>query len=185
MDAIRLVHVEDLTHMTDALRDQFALHAPEIQIVGVARKGRDAVKLILDQRPDVCLVDLMLPDTGALLPDEIHGIGVIREVLKAWHDAKLLVHTSESHHLTPYVLQNVLAEGAYGVLFKKSSMVELIEAIRSVANGRIYLDPAVAAQLYSNQWQNMECPVADYAAPEKMWRVSSLRLLERGHSSCP
>ncbi len=112
-------------------------------VVGEAGNGREVPDLVDRLRPDVLLLDLMLP--------ELHGLEVIRQVHQRRPATRILVlsmHATES-----YVLE-ALRGGASGYLLKSASAAEVIAAVRMVAAGKRYLSPPLsdrAIEAYAQQ----------------------------------
>lgn len=108
---------------------------PDLTVVGHATTGLAALALIVDTRPDVAVIDISMPDFG--------GIELARRVLLDCPAVRLLALTI--HEDQPY-LQQMLAAGARGYLLKRSAAEELVRAVRAVAAGGLFLDPAIAAK---------------------------------------
>jgi DNA-binding NarL/FixJ family response regulator len=109
--------------------------ADDLKLVGEAATGLSALELIRDNRPDIAVVDISMPELG--------GIDLAKRVAEDCPDVKLLVLTV--HEDRAYV-QPLLQAGVRGYLLKRSAPEELVRAIRAVAEGGIYLDPAIAEQ---------------------------------------
>ena len=107
--------------------------APEIELVGEATSGAAALRVITQAAPDVGIIDISMPD--------LNGIDLARRVAEVRPDVKLLALTV--HEDRAYV-QQLLQAGARGYLLKRSAADDLVRAIRAVAAGGVYLDPAVA-----------------------------------------
>jgi len=107
--------------------------ADEMTLVGEATTGPEALALIRDRRPDIAVIDISLP--------ELNGLDLARRAAEECPDVKLLALTV--HEDRAYV-QPLLQAGVRGYLLKRSAAEELIRAIRAVADGGIYLDPAIA-----------------------------------------
>jgi DNA-binding NarL/FixJ family response regulator len=108
----------------------------DIELVGDAADGREALRLILDRRPDVVLLDLRLP--------ELSGIEVMKEARAQTPEVRFLVLTTYD---TDAYIGPALAAGAQGYLLKDALPDELAQAIRSLMSGRAALEPGVAARL--------------------------------------
>ncbi|HEV7253056.1 MAG TPA: response regulator transcription factor [Mesorhizobium sp.] len=106
---------------------------PLITLVGEAATGSDALGVFCRIQPDVAVIDISLP--------ELNGIELARRMAEKCPDVKLLALTV--HEDRAYV-QPLLQAGARGYLLKRSAAEDLVRAIRAVAEGGIYLDPAVA-----------------------------------------
>jgi DNA-binding NarL/FixJ family response regulator len=107
--------------------------AAEIVLVGEASTGPAALEMIKRQQPDIAVIDISLPELG--------GLELAQRVATECPAVKLLALTV--HEDRAYV-QPLLQVGARGYLLKRSAADELIRAIRAIAAGGIYLDPAIA-----------------------------------------
>ena len=110
----------------------------DIQVVGEASNGLDAVQLAERLKPDVILMDLVMPG--------INGIDAIRKITAQNPGARILVLTSFS---TDDKVFPALKAGALGYLLKDSQPQELLDAIRQVYKGESWLHPAVARKVLS------------------------------------
>ena len=108
---------------------------PDIRIVGEATTGAGALQIIRDKRPDVAVIDISLPD--------LNGIELAKKLQSACPDVKVLALTV---HEDASYLQLLLQFGVRGYVLKRSAADELLDAIRTVAEGGIYLDPVLAAK---------------------------------------
>ena len=109
---------------------------PDIEVVGEAVNGREAVERVRELAPDVVLMDIRMP--------EMNGIEATREIVAAGGSAKVLVLTT--FDLDEYVYQ-ALRAGASGFLLKDASARQLAEGIRVVASGEALLAPSVTKRL--------------------------------------
>jgi DNA-binding NarL/FixJ family response regulator len=107
--------------------------APDIALVGIATDGETAITAIDAYEPDIAVLDISLPD--------INGLELARRVSVSHPQIKVLTLTV--HEDSTYV-QPLLKMGVRGYLLKRSAPEELLRAIRAIAEGGIYLDPAVA-----------------------------------------
>lgn len=137
---------------------------PDLQVVGEAADGQQAVEQFRTLRPDVLLVDLKMPRQG--------GVEAIGEIKEAYPDAHILV-------LTAYgggqVVLKAVRAGATGYLLKASRPELLLRAVRDVHEGRAILDPAIAPVLM----EEIKRPVA---ADEPLTgrELEVVRLVSRG-----
>jgi len=109
---------------------------PDIEVVGEARNGREAVDKALQLRPDVVLMDMAMP--------ELNGLEATKQIKGARSEAHVLVLTV--HESDEYFFQ-ALQAGASGYVLKGATSAELVAAVRAVYSGGIYLHPAVAEKL--------------------------------------
>ena len=93
-------------------------------MVGEAENGREGVDLALELRPDVVVMDLVMP--------ELDGVQATLELLKEWPEAKILVLTS---YLDNEKIYPVIEAGAKGYMLKTSSAAEILNSIRKVYRG--------------------------------------------------
>ncbi len=109
---------------------------PEIELVGEAANGRDAVRLFNELKPAVTLMDLRLPDMS--------GIDVAREIRRSHPDAKILALTSYDGDQDIY---RALEAGVRGYLLKEVVHSEVIRGIRMVHAGKRFMPQEVTAHL--------------------------------------
>lgn len=105
-------------------------------IVGDARTGAEAVKLVAKLRPDVILMDIAMP--------VLNGLEATRQILAADPDARVIVLSA---HSDDEYVQRMREAGAAGFLEKQTSAEVLTKAIREVAAGRPYYSPSIAKRL--------------------------------------
>ncbi|MGV9344393.1 response regulator [Streptomyces spiralis] len=120
---------------------------PDIEVVGEAVNGRQAVDRVRELAPDVVLMDIRMP--------ELNGIEATREIVAADGAAKVLVLTT--FDLDEYVYQ-ALRAGASGFLLKDASARQLAEGVRVVASGEALLAPSVTKRLITAFSKLSEAP---------------------------
>ncbi|MFF7309640.1 response regulator [Streptomyces sp. NPDC008137] len=120
---------------------------PEIEVVGEAVNGREAVAKVRELAPDVVLMDIRMP--------ELNGIEATREIVAADGAAKVLVLTT--FDLDEYVYQ-ALRAGASGFLLKDASARQLADGVRIVAAGEALLAPSVTRRLITEFSKLSETP---------------------------
>jgi DNA-binding NarL/FixJ family response regulator len=171
---IRVVIVDDHAILRGGLR-ALLRSAPDIQVVGEAASGREAIDVAHRCAPDVVLMDLdMLDGDGTSATIELAQLETPPQVLI------LTMHTEEER-LVP-----MLKAGARGYLSKDCTEVDLVEAIRVVASGEFYVRPTVARILAANAMPHPRKSSLDEART-KLDRLSAregsvLRRVAEGYS---
>ncbi|WP_158803381.1 response regulator transcription factor [Acidisoma sp. L85] len=138
MTKVRVVLVDDHPVVLAGIKS-LLMTAPEVTVVGEGATGHAALRLILDTSPDVAVIDISLPD--------ISGIELAGRLAEACPDVSLL---ALSVHEDRAYVQQLLQAGARGYLLKRSAAEELVRAIRAIAAGGMYLDPAVVSKAMSD-----------------------------------
>jgi two-component system, NarL family, response regulator NreC len=105
----------------------------DMEVVGEAPDGEQAVRAARDMKPSVALLDLTMPGSG--------GLQALEEIARCCPDTRVLVLTM---HDDPAYLRSVLAAGACGYVLKRAVDTELLSAIRAVHRGGIFVDPSLA-----------------------------------------
>ncbi|MEU5691726.1 response regulator transcription factor [Actinosynnema sp. NPDC020468] len=156
---IRVVIVDDHPVVRDGLRGMLAA-AGDLEVVGEAADGAEAVAVVAATRPDVVLMDLRMPGV-----DGVTAIGRLRD-----DPAKVLVLTT--YDTDSDVLPAIKA-GATGYLLKDTPREELFRAVRSAARGEAVLSPSVATRLVGQ----VRTPAAE---PLSDREIEVLGLIARG-----
>lgn len=138
MANLRILLADDHTILRAGL--QMLVEAqPDMEVVGQASNGHEAVRLAQIQQPDVLVMDISMPELG--------GIEATEQIQQHCPRVRVLVltrHSDQGH------LRRLLQAGARGYLVKKTAPAELIAAIRSVAAGGLYLDPTLTDPLVAS-----------------------------------
>jgi NarL family two-component system response regulator LiaR len=165
---IRILITDDQAIVRKGIR-ALLLTEPDIEIVGEAENGLQAINQVETLRPDVILMDLMMP--------EMDGIEAIRRITTKQARARILVLTSFA---TDDKVFPAVKAGALGYLLKDSSPEELIQAIRQVHAGESSLHPAIARKLLQELSRPPEPQRPPTSEPLTEREVEVLRLLARG-----
>jgi two-component system response regulator NreC len=104
----------------------------DFKLVGEAADGLEAVKLVETKKPNVLLLDLMIP--------RLHGLEVVRQLKREQSPTKVVILSM--HADEPYVME-ALRNGACGYVLKDCTAADLVQAVRTVAAGRRYLSPVL------------------------------------------
>lgn len=168
--AIRVVIVDDHAVVREGLRTYLDL-SDEIEVVGEARNGREAIDRARQLKPDVMLMDLLMP--------EMDGIAATRGVKEVSPETNVIVLTSftDDEHIMP-----ALRAGATGYLLKDVSANDLVRAIEGANKGQAQLHPDVARKLMEQVSQpaaRQEPPGAALTPRE----LEVLRLIASGMSN--
>jgi DNA-binding NarL/FixJ family response regulator len=134
MKPIRILLAEDQTLMRQGLKTILDLDTG-FRVVGEAGDGATAVKLALELRPDIILMDVQLPVQN--------GVEATAAICRTWPQAKIIILTTFDRD--DYVFAGVRA-GAVGYLLKDVPAPKLIETIRAVQAGEVFIQPEVASR---------------------------------------
>jgi len=135
MKAISVILADDHTVVRQGLRSLLATEA-DINVIGEAENGREAVQLAARLCPDVIVMDIAMPQLG--------GLEATRQVLRDNPAAKVLVLSSYGDE--QYV-QQLTDAGACGYLIKQTAANDLIKAIREAHKGNAFFSPAISRRL--------------------------------------
>jgi DNA-binding NarL/FixJ family response regulator len=133
---ITVLLAEDHTIVREGFRKMLELEK-DLQVVGEAQDGRQAVALAKKLRPAVVLMDIAMP--------LLNGLEATRQVLKALPATKVLILSA--HNDDAYV-KNATESGAVGFLLKQTSSHVVCEAIREVQKGKMFFSPSVARRFH-------------------------------------
>ena len=128
-DKITVVLVDDHALVRKGFRRMLE-DDPAIKVVGEASDGNDAVKLAIELKPRVTVMDCALPG--------ISGIEASRQIRAKWADAAILML---SMHSEDTLIRQALEAGARGYILKNAMDLDLIKAVKGVAEGKTVLDP--------------------------------------------
>ena len=135
MEKIRVLIVEDHTVVREGLAAMLSFSA-DIEVVGQAKDGIEAVEVVEQTHPDVILLDLVMPRQ-----DGLTTIPILKERLPSVH---ILVLTSFAENEMVY---KAIKAGAEGYMLKDATHVQLLQAISDVAHGQATLYPSIAMQV--------------------------------------
>lgn len=121
---------------------------PDIKIVAEAESGEQSVRMYMEHKPDVVVMDITMPGIG--------GLEAIERIMAKDNQARILVLSAHEDSVHP---KRVLNAGAMGYLTKRSAAEELIKAIRTVAVRKRYLEANIAQQMAIQQLSGEQNPV--------------------------
>jgi DNA-binding NarL/FixJ family response regulator len=143
---IRVVIADDHTIVREGLK-QLLGAAADLEVVGEARDGHEALKIARDTEFDVLLLDLSMPGKG--------GMELIRQVRDEKPKVRIVVLSMHAEH--QYAVR-AIKTGASGYLTKDSATTQLVAAIRKVAGGGAFISAEVAEQLALSAMPHAEGP---------------------------
>ncbi len=132
MNRISVLIVEDHTMVREGLQTLLKLE-PDLEVVGEARDGREAVAMARKLRPDVILMDIAMPG--------LNGLEATRQLLKELPASRIIILTA---HCDDAYVNSAVASGAAGFLLKQDSTHDVCRAIREVHRGGIHYSPSIA-----------------------------------------
>lgn len=138
MDSIRLVIADDHRLFRDGVKKLLELES-DIDVIGEAGDGEEALKVVREKEPDVLLFDIYMP--------KIDGIQLVRELNSYTHAIK---YVAVSAYDDEDSLSALSSAGVLGFVLKASGRVELLSAIRSANRNQPYVDPRVAGKLLTS-----------------------------------
>jgi NarL family two-component system response regulator LiaR len=168
MDPIRVVIADDHAVVRQGLRSFLGLQ-DDIEVVGEAADGAEALRVVDALRLDVVLIDLVMPG--------IDGLGAIERIREQAPETRVVVLTSFADESKLFA---ALRAGAAGYLLKDVQPAELAQAIRTVAAGEALLDPAVTARVLRRMSEGERRP--KHAALTRR-ELEVLHLIARGLSN--
>ncbi|MCA1624785.1 MAG: response regulator transcription factor [Acidobacteria bacterium] len=173
MSEIRVLIAEDHESVREGLR-LIVDAQDDMQVCGEAGNGREAVRLAQELAPDVLLMDISMP--------ELNGLTAAAKLKRVAPEIKILTLT---RHTDDAYLQELLQAGVSGYVLKQSAASEMLRAIRTVAGGGNYLDPAMTGKVFGNYvGKSTKKPRGETRGAQLSERESvSLRYIALGYSN--
>ncbi len=169
MNKIKILVVDDHTVLRDGIKALLSLH-DDIEIVGEASEGKEAIDKVRELNPDVVIMDIAMPG--------MDGLEATRRIRKRNPDVKVLVLSQYDNR--EYIISCIKA-GTSGYIPKRALGSELVSAIRSVNRGDSFLYPSAASALIDDYLNRPagEDPYENLTARER----EVLKLIADGHTS--
>lgn len=172
MPKIRVLIADDHAIVREGIRLILALH-DDIEVVGEAADGSEAIDKIGKLSPEVVLMDIAMPGLG--------GLEATLEVTKMRPESKVLVLTQYDD--AEYIYR-FLKAGAAGYVLKKAVGTELVSAIRAVSQGKSFLDPAIVDKVVKGFLEQPDVAESEILYDSLSDREKQvLKLVAEGHTS--
>jgi DNA-binding NarL/FixJ family response regulator len=170
MSNIRVIVAEDHATVREGLK--LIINAQsDMEVIADAEDGRTAIELAQKLQPDVALMDISMPGLNGL-----KATAKLKECCPEVHVLAVTRHKDDGY------LQQVLKAGASGYVLKQSPPAELLHAIRAVANGGKYLDPALAGKVMG-RYSGRRSVIKEGGTDVSDRELEVLRLVAWGHSN--
>lgn len=167
MHAIRILIADDHAMVRRGLRSLLSPY-PDLEIVGEAEQGAAALRMAIELKPDIILLDVLMPG-----PD---GIDVAQQIHRETPDARIMILTAYENQ--EYVMR-ALRAGAYAYLLKSSADENLVDSIRMVHQGKYLLSPELIDQVM-REFQQLAQGVAVAESGLSQEELTVLGLIARG-----
>ena len=167
--SIRILIADDHPVVREGLSAMFS-NIPELELIGEAKDGVEAVEMTRTLKPDVILLDLVMPHKD--------GLAALRDIIAANPNARILILTSFAKDEQVFA---AIKAGALGYLLKDSSPLDLLQAIRDVYHGEPSLHPVIARKLMSELSRPSDLPPSEEPLTER--ELAVLRLVAQGLSN--
>jgi two-component system, NarL family, response regulator NreC len=165
---IRILVVDDHAVVRSGLKLLLSAE-PDLEVVGEAGNARDAVFEVRAQKPDVVLLDVVMPGES--------GIEAVPKLLHESPETKVLVLSMQDD---PNYVREAFAAGASGYVLKEAADAEVVDAIRQVADGGSYVHPVLGARMVAADAQAKAAAAADPLSDRER---EVLTLLALGHTN--
>lgn len=135
---IKVIIADDHAIIREGLKG--LLEKKGMDVVAIARNGREAVQQAIKHQPDVVMMDISMPD--------LNGVEATAAIQKDVPNTKII---ALSMHSSKQMIDKMFASGASGYILKESAFDELYDAIQEVCNGNLYLTPSIARMYVDRQ----------------------------------
>lgn len=169
MNKIRILVVDDQNVVRDGVVTMLSFQ-PDMEVVGEAENGIQAIKIARNNKPDVVLLDMYMP-----LQDGLTTITKLKELIP---DIRILVLTSFAESDLVY---QAIKSGALGYLLKDTTRAQLVQSIRDVAKGKAFIHPSIAMKVIQEYDESAEHGMMLEALTPR--ELETLKLIARGFSN--
>ncbi|MDR3335739.1 MAG: response regulator transcription factor [Treponema sp.] len=142
---LKILLADDQSLFAESLRIFLNNYAEDMEVVGIAYNGKEAVDMAANHHPDIILMDIRMP--------EMDGVEAVRTIKPEHPEVKIIMLST--YHEDPLVI-SALQSGASGYLLKDISPTELIAAIRGLNSGVIQISPEIVRQLVQKTYSPAE-----------------------------
>lgn len=165
---IRIIISDDQALIRDGLEMLMKLEK-DIEVIGLAQDGAEAIELVAANPPDLVLMDLKMPG--------VNGVEATRRIRTEYPQVKVLVLTT--YNDDEWVFDAIRA-GASGYLLKDTPREKVLEAIRGTVSGQSFLDPAIAGKLIDQTASRQTEPATTITSKLTDRETDVLRLVAQG-----
>ena len=158
MSVIRLLLADDHPALLEGLGTVLKIKYPEIEVIGMAADGIEAVDLTAKCRPDIVLMDIKMPGMS--------GTDATKQIKRRWPDTRVLMLTTFDDS---ELISDAMKAGANGYILKETPIENIVKAIEAVHEGNVLISQKVVEKLASGQPEHMGSRVP----PEKKTRAAT------------
>ena len=169
-EKVTILIVDDHTVLRSGLRLLLEFQG-EFQVVGEAASGEEALEQVRELSPDIVIMDLVMPG--------MDGLTAMLRIQESYPQVKVLVVTQ---HADRAYLSPALQAGASGYILKSASINDIISALHSVKEGKVFLDPSVTGTVLQDYRQRNNPQVTDPIDTLSEREKEVLRLYARGYT---
>jgi DNA-binding NarL/FixJ family response regulator len=141
MNRIRVILVDDQNLFVESLKSYLVTYADDIDVVGIARDGNEAIDLTDKLQPHIVLMDIYMPN--------LNGVDATKSIHARYPEVKIAILSTFGEDKN---IKEALSAGASGYLLKDIAPTELIASIRALNEGAIQLSPAAAVKLVDQMY---------------------------------
>ncbi len=127
----RVIIADDHAIIREGLKN--LLEKKDVDVIAIAKNGREAVDLAMHHRPDIIMMDISMPD--------LNGVDATATILRELPETKVI---ALSMHSSKKIIDKMFTSGASGYILKETALSELYTAIQEVSKGNFYLTPSIA-----------------------------------------